>query len=619
MQWASLCVVVVLCLVIPLATPAQTEWVEVRSANFVVVSNGGEKRAREIGAQFERIRSVFQNAVTGNGASKAKEPSQALVVIAAADRKTFESLMLPEWSRESTRRPPGFFVKSPDRHYVVVRADLRGEQAHQLIYHEYFHLYEALNLPQLPLWLSEGLAEFHAGTIIRGERVIRGSGMLRHKLLLREAKLIPLRELFAVRKDSALYTDSEKSGLFYAQAWALVHMIMLDERGGGARITELIRRLHEGATADRAHLEVFGNVAELQKRLASYVRRVSHPTLHLDGALSTKLPEFTTRVLRTAEVAILLGEFFLTTNRSEDALRLAEEAIRTPPEMYGAYDLLGQILLRRGDHAGARKALGMAIEQGSTDWRTYYTAGCLLAQAAQEGREIREVQKLLGLAEAMNPDSPLVVSAVAGILLDSGGDPIYTLDLALRATTLEPANANHHMQLARALLRNNLRSEARVSAQRALELAVTDSSRLEMQAFLKNMGAPALASPSRVGSAPVREVVIWIKDEAAEEALRRWKAERAAVAHIQTFVSGRVLATNCTGPPRLNVELETDAGTLKLSAANSGIVAYYVTEGAPPKKFEPCRDLRGKTVGVVYRPLKKGSSAGEILAVDMHP
>lgn len=572
-----------------------------------------------MGTQFERIRAVFQGAVSENGSGKPKEPRQPLTVIAAADVKTFESLLPPEWSGESARRPSGLFVRTRDRNYAIVRADLRGEQAHQLVYHEYFHLYEALNLPPLPLWLSDGLAEFHAGTIVRGDRMIRGSGMLRHKLLLRGARLIPLPELLATRRDDPLYTHAEKSGLFYAQAWALVHMLMLDEGAGSTKIAELMSRLREGVPADQAQAEVFGNLAGLQKQLALYVKQASYPVLQLEGQFLSGPPEFSSRALASQEASLLLGEFYLMVNRLEDALGKAETVIRTAPSSPNAYDLLGQVLLRRGDTPGARQAFSTAAELGSTDWRTYYMNAALLAQSASQPGEIRDVEKLLRRAVALNPDSELAAGTLAGMLIDTGSDPEFALRLAQRVAALEPGNANHQLQLARAFLRNGRRAEALASANRALELAATDSFRLEMQAFLKNIEAPVLVTPAPTRPAGAQEITIWVKDEAAEEALRRWKAERDAVAHIQTFVSGRVLATSCGRPPRLNVEMETETGTLKLAAANSGMVAYYVTEGAPPKKFNPCRDLRGRVVDVVYRPVRKGPTAGEILAVEMHP
>ncbi|MCH7750322.1 MAG: hypothetical protein IH939_19760, partial [Acidobacteria bacterium] len=38
-------------------------WIEVRSSNFVVFSNGGEDRARQVAKDFELVRAVAQQAI----------------------------------------------------------------------------------------------------------------------------------------------------------------------------------------------------------------------------------------------------------------------------------------------------------------------------------------------------------------------------------------------------------------------------------------------------------------------------------------------------------------------------------------------------------------------------
>lgn len=44
----------------PTPAAARESWVEVRSPNFTVLSNAGEKEARRVADQFEQFRGVFQ-------------------------------------------------------------------------------------------------------------------------------------------------------------------------------------------------------------------------------------------------------------------------------------------------------------------------------------------------------------------------------------------------------------------------------------------------------------------------------------------------------------------------------------------------------------------------------
>jgi hypothetical protein len=48
-------------------TGAEQKWVEVRSPNFIVVSNAGEKEARKTAVHFEQIRAVFRRSLAVAG------------------------------------------------------------------------------------------------------------------------------------------------------------------------------------------------------------------------------------------------------------------------------------------------------------------------------------------------------------------------------------------------------------------------------------------------------------------------------------------------------------------------------------------------------------------------
>ena len=48
-------------------TLAKSKWVEVRTPNFVVVSNAGEKRARKVGLQLERFKAAHDSVLNPVG------------------------------------------------------------------------------------------------------------------------------------------------------------------------------------------------------------------------------------------------------------------------------------------------------------------------------------------------------------------------------------------------------------------------------------------------------------------------------------------------------------------------------------------------------------------------
>src|ERR1700757_1656761 len=56
--WAAASLLIVCGLGLP-AFAGETQWVEVRSPNFSVITDAGEKRGRDVALHFEQMRSVF--------------------------------------------------------------------------------------------------------------------------------------------------------------------------------------------------------------------------------------------------------------------------------------------------------------------------------------------------------------------------------------------------------------------------------------------------------------------------------------------------------------------------------------------------------------------------------
>ncbi len=58
----------------------------------------------------------------------------------------------------------GFFLRSPDKSYILVRLDAEQQHAYSTVYHEYTHFMLRKASAWLPLWLNEGLAQFYENT-----------------------------------------------------------------------------------------------------------------------------------------------------------------------------------------------------------------------------------------------------------------------------------------------------------------------------------------------------------------------------------------------------------------------------------------------------------------------
>ena len=82
----------------------------------------------------------------------------------------------------------------------------------------------------MPLWLSEGIAEFYQNTEILDDRVRLGKGDPYLQSVLEHNALLPLSTLFSVDPHSPYYHEENKGSIFYAQSWALTHYLKDEKR-----------------------------------------------------------------------------------------------------------------------------------------------------------------------------------------------------------------------------------------------------------------------------------------------------------------------------------------------------------------------------------------------------
>src|SRR5215470_15408291 len=150
-------------LVLVAATPMlgwpgfEDAWIEVSSSHFDVLTDGGENSGREIGQQFEQMRSAFAQLF-----STQVKQSVPLQIIALKNSRQI-SQYSPLYQGKPVRST-GFYLHSQDRDYIVL--DLEALNRWETVFHEYAHLLLAANLPDLPPWFTEGFAEFYSTILI---------------------------------------------------------------------------------------------------------------------------------------------------------------------------------------------------------------------------------------------------------------------------------------------------------------------------------------------------------------------------------------------------------------------------------------------------------------------
>src|SRR5215467_668584 len=199
-------------------------WVEVRSSNFTVLSNAGEKEARRVADQFEQFREVFHATLPQMRVDLGKP----LVIFAVKDEDSLKLLLPGFWEQKGHVHPAGLYSSGEERHFVAVRTNLEGEIPYEIVYHEYTHAIMDLNFRGLPVWLGEGLAEFYGHSVIHDKEIEVGKIAPYHLLILQQNRLIPIDALLTADHQSPYYNEQHRASMFYAESWAIVHYLMMD-------------------------------------------------------------------------------------------------------------------------------------------------------------------------------------------------------------------------------------------------------------------------------------------------------------------------------------------------------------------------------------------------------
>ena len=276
---------------------ADSSWVEATTAHFTVVSNARESDAAAAAEELERFHSLLATLRREGAVS----PLPTLV-FAFRNTSSFRTYS-PFPERDDVA---GFFVPGRYRNFLALDLAPRGE-SNGTLYHEYVHQFVADNFPEVPLWFNEGLAEYYSNFEVDRNEALVGRPIPEHLEALRTDGLIPVADLLTVTAGSAAYNESDRAGIFYAQAWATVHYLLSDP----ARSRQVVRYLDAlagGKDSDPAFREAFGReYADLQRELERYVAASRFAFLRVP------LPEVDVSVepepLEPARALALLGDF----------------------------------------------------------------------------------------------------------------------------------------------------------------------------------------------------------------------------------------------------------------------------------------------------------------------
>jgi tetratricopeptide (TPR) repeat protein len=593
-------------LVLPIRGAKHENWVEVRSPNFIVISNAGEKQARKTALQFEQIRIVFRESL----AVAREHPTPQITIFAVKDEKSLSEL-LPEYFTKGHARLAGLFSYRMDQFYIAVNLDAQGDNPFKTVYHEYYHSLTMPYFPNLPTWLAEGLADFFGNAEISGNNATMGKPDPGLIMELRENKLIPLDVLFKVDRSSPYYNEQNKTSVFYAESWALTHYLMIgDNQSHRQALLDFAAALGRGESTDTAAAKALGDISKLQSNLSKYVGKSSFSFYQMKAPAELPPADLSARSISDAEANAYRGGFFAIRGRTLEAKAMLEEATQLDPNLALTYQNLALTQFFNGERDAALASASKAISLDSKNAVTRYLRAYLVTHGSGT-RDDTQVEADLRESIALNPNFAPPYGQLAWFLAERNQNLPEALAFGQKAVTLEPANTSYQLDLAQVLVHMQRYDEAQRLAARARDGASDPQQRAHVEEFLNYMQRVREYQAQRPAASSAQRT----QGDSTASGSRMTRPSRAEPT-VSTKIEGKVKEVVCDGK-EMKITLTVREVDFDLHARDYSRVSF--SEGTPFEsgKFDPCTQLSGHDAEFTFIMVENKPYDGEIQSVEI--
>jgi Flp pilus assembly protein TadD len=321
-----------------------------------------------------------------------------------------------------------FYQRTREGDFVAMR-DLAPEH-YPVAIHEYTHFVMEHAGLKLPLWLNEGLADFYSTVEARKTQVSLGTAPDGRLDFLNRYRWLDWATLAAVDHDSPYYREADKMQLFYAQSWALVHMLALDAEYEGG-FERFVLAVSGGAATDAALTAVYHkSLEQIGQDLRGYLgsKRMTVRVFNIDVRQALLETEEIADAGKRVEFA--LAEILASSPQlAQDAnSHLAELAARYQDDPHPE-ESLGFQAMRDGMPKDAESHFARAVQRHSQDPEVWFRLAHLKLQAEGPTAEVLDLLERviavdgghyaarleLGFAAAKNDKYELAVKTLEGI------------------------------------------------------------------------------------------------------------------------------------------------------------------------------------------------------------
>jgi hypothetical protein len=649
----------------------QSQWLEIHSTHFTVITDAGDKKGKEVALRFEQMRAVFAVLLMKE---RLHEPLPLTIIAFKNDKDYYQTAPLHQGQPINV---PGFFLPGEDQNFIVL--NLAEEESWRAVAHDFAHLLLNYNYPEVQGWFDEGLAEYFGSIRVDDRKYEIGgdpelysaSGSNESKSLTEllggqngGQSWLALPDLLATKPGNANYTESTHHTLFYAQSWMTMHYLLhekkLPETGTYFDLVEnqhvpveqAVQKAYGMSTTqfDQEVKDYFHSLTPLFLALDASKQPGSHASMPQvyefieivgpsDSAITSKflseadahatVDEVKIRIPDRREAALQELQTLATTpnptqakkaneNKSQNAKD--EDFAALPVAVAGneiAHRALAWDHLQHSEFEDAAEELGNAAALNRSDmWIRYYFSVLKYRMAQAKHTDIQGLPNMMQDLRAVLEWYPEFADAydLMASARREGGGPVAAMQAERAAIQLSPRNQQYVYHMAEIYVSD----KKWVAAQALLELLKTSSNpqvaaaasqQLAQLANEQKYGlSPATAAAASKLSKPSSPFDVLEQDAAKRAATEQTAQSGTADRRPTKFLEGKLVDVDCSQSPAAVLTVSSGSAVLKLRTADYKSVLLIGADSFS------CA-WNNRSVSVNYK--SRGMSDGDLVSLEV--
>jgi Tfp pilus assembly protein PilF len=553
--------VFVLCALSP-SFAAEPQWVEVRSPNFSVVTDAGEKRAREVAMRFEQMRAVFGALMTK---ANVNLPVPLQIV---AFRNTKEMRQVAPLFNGKPTQVAGLFQGGEDRSFIML--DLSVENPWVVVFHEYAHQLMNGNLPgDFAPWFEEGFAEYFSSIEVDSKEARVGKIPNYEYAILEQVGMMKIADLFRVQQNTSTYNENgDHRTTFYAESGILMHYIYDNNLLPKVAIYFDLT-LNQHKSIEDAVEQAFGmNTQQFDRTLRNYAASGRFKYYPIPTPPNIASSNYLVTPLSTATGNAVLADIHLHTRDYQDrALTEFQDILKSDPNNVAACRGLGYAYLQEQDFTQAREYFKRASQLDSKDPRVHYYNALLITRESGFGADADGPAITKELETSISLDPTFADSyALLAFAQSTSGDTATAIATMRKAIAISPRNESYLFNLANLYMANR-QPDQTIALLQALQ--VTDNPKLALEVTGLLAQARQVRAMLKAGAQPGEPLTALTT---TQREVPKSDSANATAAPVRSgpakFIKGTMTSADCATPPSAMLTVVSGEKTWKMMVAD---------------------------------------------------